>query len=152
MKILTFFKILSIILETYHYYVYLSYRKRRDGEESFKSTSNRLTFSIDLPSRKFDYTRNLSLSLLLYVYLSYRRREGVLDQLQIIDLWKFLFSLNIIHYIRIITTTFIYLTKEGKKELYINSKSTYIHLDLPSQKLDENSYFLQNIVHYIRII
>ena len=45
MKILTFFKILSIILETYHYYVYLSYRKKRDREGSFKSIPNhRLMF------------------------------------------------------------------------------------------------------------
>lgn len=80
----------------------------------------------DLPSRKFDYTRNLSLLLLLYVYLSYTRRGG--DQLQIIQssnhhltFSSSEFSSNIIDYIRIIAT------KEGKKELYINSKSsTYV--------------------------
>lgn len=80
----------------------------------------------DLPSRKFDYTRNLSLLLLLYVYLSYTRRGG--DQLQIIQSFNHHltfssseFSSNIIDYIRIIAT------KEGKKELYINSKpSTFV--------------------------
>lgn len=35
-----FLQMLSIIFETYHYYIHLSYEKRRDEEGSFKSIGN----------------------------------------------------------------------------------------------------------------
>ena len=35
-----FLQMLSIVFETYHYYVHLSYRKRGDEEGSFKSVGN----------------------------------------------------------------------------------------------------------------
>ena len=97
--------------------------ERKEIEKGALNQFQIIDLCFDLPSRKFDYnTRNLSLLLLLYIYLSYKRRGGALDQLQIIQssnhhlmFSSSEFSSSIIDYIRIITT-FIYPTEEGKKE------------------------------------
>ena len=71
---------LSIVLETYHYYVYLSYTRRGEGALNQLEI---IDLCFDLPSRKFDensyflqnivdYTRNLSL-LCLFILQKEKR-------------------------------------------------------------------------------